>query len=291
MNNENPYFIDEPSAISFSGGRTSAYMLFKVMEAHGGKLPDYLKVTFANTGKEMPETLDFVRDCGEKWNVDIVWLECSTRLGTEDESKKYYYETKVVDYETANRNGQPFHELIMARRYMPNPVARFCTQELKILRIRDWMNEQFPKEGRSQVWLNVVGLRADEQRRAAKMNGRDDVYLPMVDAGDTKKDVYDFWQNQSFDLKLPNNNGVTDWGNCDLCFLKGLSKKLSIIRKRPDLADWWEEQEQELAGVIGKGAFFRSDQPSYAVMKTITLEQSDMFSDVIDETIPCYCGD
>ena len=50
----NPYRINEPAAISFSGGRTSAFMLFKVLEAHDGQLPDDVVVTFANTGKEMP---------------------------------------------------------------------------------------------------------------------------------------------------------------------------------------------------------------------------------------------
>ena len=28
-----------------------------------------------NTGKEMPQTLDFVQECGERWGLAIVWLE------------------------------------------------------------------------------------------------------------------------------------------------------------------------------------------------------------------------
>ena len=32
----NPYEILEPTCISFSGGRTSAYMLHKVLQAGGG---------------------------------------------------------------------------------------------------------------------------------------------------------------------------------------------------------------------------------------------------------------
>ena len=71
----NPYHIETPALISFSGGRTSGYLLRHMLDAHGGRLPPDLMVCFANTGKEMPQTLDFVRDCGVQWNVPIVWLE------------------------------------------------------------------------------------------------------------------------------------------------------------------------------------------------------------------------
>jgi len=58
----NPYLINEPTVISFSGGRSSAYMLHQTLEASGG-LPEGSLFAFANTGKEMPETLDFVHAC------------------------------------------------------------------------------------------------------------------------------------------------------------------------------------------------------------------------------------
>jgi len=61
--------------INFSGGRTSALMLWMIIQAHGGTLPDNYIVVFQNTGMERPETLDFVRDVGNNWGVDIVWLE------------------------------------------------------------------------------------------------------------------------------------------------------------------------------------------------------------------------
>ena len=64
-----------------------------VLDAYDGELPDNFKVCFANTGKEMPETLDFVRDCQEKWGVDITWLEFCP-------NEKF----KVVSYEAAARN-------------------------------------------------------------------------------------------------------------------------------------------------------------------------------------------
>lgn len=70
-----PFRITGPAIISFSGGRTSGYMLWRILQAHGGTLPEDVIVTFANTGKEREETLRFVHDCGTHWNVPIVWLE------------------------------------------------------------------------------------------------------------------------------------------------------------------------------------------------------------------------
>ena len=69
-----PFKIDGPTCISFSGGRTSAYMLWRVLQSNGG-LPDEAKVIFCNTGKEEEATLRFVQDCSEHWGVPINWLE------------------------------------------------------------------------------------------------------------------------------------------------------------------------------------------------------------------------
>ena len=71
----NPYKIEGPALISFSGGRTSGFMLKKILDAYEGKLPSDVYVVFANTGKEMPQTLDFINDCSKNWQLDIVWLE------------------------------------------------------------------------------------------------------------------------------------------------------------------------------------------------------------------------
>jgi len=71
----NPFYFDEPTIVSFSGGRTSGLMLWSILQAHGGSLPESVKVCFANTGKEREETLDFVQACASNWQTQIVWLE------------------------------------------------------------------------------------------------------------------------------------------------------------------------------------------------------------------------
>ena len=110
-----PFKISQPTCISFSGGRTSAYLLWRVLQANGG-LPADTVVCFANTGKEVEATLRFVRDCAEHWQVPIHWLEYRP-------SEPGFV---VVDFDTASRAGEPFEALIRKRQYLPNPVARGC---------------------------------------------------------------------------------------------------------------------------------------------------------------------
>lgn len=271
---KNPFVIDEPTVISFSGGRTSGYMLWRVLEANGGALPEQAIVCFANTGKEEEATLQFVKDCEEQWSVKIHWVEFR------DDDNKF----AEVTFDTASRNGEPFEQLIIKKKYLPNPVTRFCTIELKIRAIDKFLKSKGWKHNENMDW---VGIRADEPRRAAKI---DRSRLPLVAAGITSKDVGNFWLNQSFDLQLPNINGKTMHGNCDLCFLKGRSQTLSLIAEKPDRAVWWAKMEtlvQTSNKSYGQGARFRKDRPSYADMHKYINEQDDMF----DDSISCFCGD
>lgn len=258
-----PFFIDEPTVISFSGGRTSAYMLYRILQANNG-VPTNSFVCFANTGKENEETLKFVEECATQWQIKIHWLEYC-----KDEPR-----FKEVTFETASRAGEPFEQLIFKRRYLPNPVARFCTAELKILTI-----DRFMKSLGIDEYLTAIGIRADEMRRAAKMT---DKFTPLIAAGITQKDIQDFWNRNDFNLKLPFNNGITPLGNCDLCFLKGGNQIVSLIADKPQRAIWWADMEEKIGGT------WRSDRPAYKEMLNFVDKQQDMFS---DETIDCFCGD
>lgn len=273
----NPFLIKEPTCISFSGGRTSGYMLYKVLEAHQMSLPKEAIVCFANTGKEDEATLKFVQACSDNWNVEIHWLEYR------DADPAFVR----VDFETASRNGEPFEALIRKRQYLPNPVTRFCTAELKIRTIHKYLKSLGWEHNETMDW---VGMRADEQRRAAKI--ADKSRIPLVTAGVTKETVGDFWRNQSFDLELPNINGVTMHGNCDLCFLKGGAQVLFLIAEKPERAIWWAKMEALALALASKpsGAVFRSDRPSYASMIKFAADQVDMF-DPNEENIACFCGD
>jgi hypothetical protein len=115
-------------------------------------------------------------------------------------------------------------------------------------------------------------------------------HAPLGAAGVTKEMVGAFWRAQSFDLELPNMNGVTMHGNCDLCFLKGTSQTMSLINEKPERAIWWASMESLALSSKPDGGKFRKDRPSYAAMMQFTKEQQNMF-DPTEETISCFCGD
>lgn len=209
--------------INFSGGRTSAYMTKRLIDEG---LENYI-VTFQNTGKEMPATLDFINECDKRWNLNIVWLEY-----------RYGNNFEVVTYETASRNGRPFSELIAYKDYfLPNRMARFCTDALKIQTSRRYLQSIGIKE-----WTAFNGIRYDEPRRWAKMKNLpkyQDLEMPLVKWKVVKQDVLDWWKEQSFDLMLNE-----PYGNCDCCFLKGKGKLSIIAKEKPELFQWWINQEE-----------------------------------------------
>lgn len=270
----NHYLVETPFVVSFSGGRTSAFMLRKIIDSYGGQLPKDGYVVFANTGKEHPSTLNFVNEIQERWNVPIIWVERDFK----NESG-----VRLVDFATASRNGEPFAELITKKNYLPNPVTRFCTEELKVKAIARYMKSIGVESG-----TMAVGLRADEPRRVHRVNGDTrhgfDYVCPMHSAGHGLSDVMDFWNSSDFDLMLPNNDRA--FGNCDLCFLKGRGVLERVIRHDPSSADWWIEREKQI------NAKFRKDMPTFAQMVVQIRIQPELFAGgEDDDIIPCTCTD
>lgn len=297
----NPFLIDGPALISFSGGRTSGYMLYHVLEAG---LQDDVWVVFANTGKERPETLDFVNECELQFGTPIMWVEyyrtvlpnyrsverkaatARTRQHSVLHPYTEYSKTlkedgfRVVTYETASRAGEPFENLIECTG-LPNPVTRLCTQELKIRPMKRFM------QGLGyQHWDNIVGIRADEPKRVARMRvpNREpwENILPLADAGTTKADVLAFWAKQSFDLQLAlDEDGETYEGNCDMCFLKSTKKRARIAQEHPERLVWWVAQEAR------SGSTFLPHGKSFADLPYATPAECAVDDDLGD----CVCHD
>ena len=271
-----PYKLPDGNVlISFSGGRTSGYMLHQILEANGG-LPDRAKVTFENTGREMPETLDFVQECSDRWNVPITWLEYTKKTG------KVGF--NIVARDTASENGEPFKEALQQPKILPNVHRRFCTQELKVKTIKRYLVSIGWKQ-----WTQCIGIRADEKRRVkTSTEKRWDNWYPLNDAGATKQTVMAFWKQQPFDLNLWGANGSTPKGNCDGCFLKSEATLAMMWREHPDRMQWWADIEDWKSQQIGKEAHFHATR-TFKDLGEFVNRQGDWIFD--DEAFLCQADD
>jgi len=262
----NPYTLPSGNVlISFSGGRTSGYMLHEILRTNGD-LPDRCKVVFSNTGREMPETLDFVQECSERWNVPIVWVEYTPCKP----------DFKTVNYDTASRNGAPFEAMIKKDKRVPDAVRRFCTRKLKIKPTTKYLQSIGWNK-----WTNAVGIRADEARRIKDSPVQ---YIsnwrPLNDDGIRKPDVLEFWNKQGlafgFDLMLATTS------NCDGCFLKSEANRAAMWKSHPKRMQWWSDMESQI-----EGQFIY--QHSYAQLGDFVQRQGDWIFD--DEDYLCQADD
>jgi hypothetical protein len=201
--------------ISFSGGRTSAYMTKKILDTMTNEYE--IKVIFANTGFENEATLQFVHDCDTQFNFNTIWLE-----GVTVYEPGVGMNHKVVTFETAARKGEPFEDMV--KKYgVTNVQAPQCTRNLKrypiesYLRSIDWKIRDYDL---------AIGIRTDEQRRVKDDKTRNVVY-PLVD-----------W--------FP----VEHQGNCKTCWKKSFNKLERIYHETPEHFDFFQRLE-ETYGNIG----------------------------------------
>lgn len=217
--------------ISFSGGRTSAYMTQLLLNHYSGVYE--MIVVFANTGKEREETLQFIQRCDEYFKFNVIWVEAITN----PEHRKGV-RARVVNFETASRNGEPFEDMIK-KHGMPSVASPHCTRELKRYTIQAY--------AKSIGWKNyqtAIGIRVDEIDR---VKGDKKFIYPLVSYqhGVKKNDINKFWSEQPFDLELKSYEG-----NCDLCFKKSFRKLMTLVNENPKLTDWYKDMESKYGSFI-----------------------------------------
>lgn len=225
--------------VSFSGGETSAYLAKWLID---NKSDDYNMVfVFANTGDEEEETLKFVDLCSIKWGIDIVWVEAVVHHGERVGSTH-----KVVDFNTASRNREPFKEVI--KKYgIPNQNFLHCNREMKLNPIKSYMKSIGWKK-----YKTAIGIRVDEFDRVNKNRVKQRLIYPLVsDKPTTKQEISHWWSNQDFRLKLRSYNT-----NCRTCWKKSDKVLAQTYRDNPKYFDF--NKNMESAYGQGKYTFFRN---------------------------------
>lgn len=278
---DNPYRIAGPALISVSGGRTSGMMLTKVVEAHGGTLPDDVFVAFANTGKEDEATLRFVHDLATHLGVHIWWLEFVTDLRRPGPAARF----EIVGYNSASRNGEPLDRLIARKKALFSTLrGRWCTEYCKVGVLQDFMETRGYPPG---TYTEVIGFRVDEGDRVFELpdkprNAERRFAFPLHRAGVRKADVGAFWSTMPFDLDLP-----AGFGNCDHCPFLSRKARIARARRSPHRLDWWAEHERGRRFSFGRESVAELRRE---VERSPLLPLDDVEEDAADSECMGWCG-
>ena len=202
--------------VSFSGGRTSAY-LCKLMKDLYGNNVDFI---YMDTGMEHPKTYEFIKRVNKEFSLNLTCLKTKFNQ-TLGQANTY----EVIDIESLCHDGNQFRQMMKKYGTPYNPGGAFCTDRLKLIPYSKYCNEKYGKKS----YITYLGIRTDEPKRLKPKP----YYEFMATISDfDKQDVLDWWLEQSFDLELSGEH----LGNCVFCIKKGNNKIALAARDEPELA-------------------------------------------------------
>jgi len=258
--------------VSFSGGRTSAYMCHWLIKNKSEKY-DFIFV-FANTGQEHEKTLDFVHKCDLHFGLNLVWVEAVVH----NTRKRCTH--KIVDYDNASRSGLPFEDVI--KKYgIPNTGFPHCTRELKMNPIFSYKRSLGFKSNHQMA----IGIRSDEIDRASSDAKRNGLVYPLISmTSKTLPEIRHWWKRQKFDLEIPEH-----LGNCLTCWKKSDRKLLTLAKHDPEIFSFFHRMESRYSN-NGVGdmerVFFRGGRSTSDILQ----ESKGDFLEFTDHMPPLQLG-
>ncbi|MCA9812070.1 MAG: phosphoadenosine phosphosulfate reductase family protein [Nitrosarchaeum sp.] len=174
--------------VAFSGGKDSLALLLWVLKSKGSK---NLIVIFCDTGWESPVTYEHIQYIEKQTNLKFVRLK----------SSKY----------------SDFKDLSIKRKRVPSTMARFCTSELKVKPMIDFILSL------NENCIVYQGIRSDESKSRSQMNSHCQYFKyytvpkkykngkPVYDDY-RRKDVLKYIENFSVEVERP----LFDWSAEDV---------------------------------------------------------------------------
>lgn len=221
--------------LSFSMGETSAFMTEWCL--NNLKYEYDMVVVCANTGEEHEESLIFADQCDRYFGWNMVYVECITNplngVGAT---------AKVVTFETASRNGEPFEQMI-AKYGIPNPSFPHCSRELKEQTIRAYLRDSLEWK----YYYTAIGIRIDEPSRLnwEKAKERKLIYPLATHIRMTKPKINHFWSSMPFRLNIKSYEG-----NCKWCWKKGKRKLMTLALEHPEIFDFPKKMEEKYGDFV-----------------------------------------
>ena len=191
--------------LGLSGGKDSSALAIYLRD----RVPD-MEYFFADTGAELPETLEY---------IDLL----------ED------YLGKPIVRLNADRDFD--HYLKLNGNFLPTTKTRWCTSELKIRPFEEYV-------GNDQA-ITYVAIRADEAHRKGYLSTKPNISAryPFIEDGQTKEDILAILEKSG--IGMP---GYYKWGRsrsgCYFCFFQQKAEWVRLAQKYPDLFEAAKKYEQ-----------------------------------------------
>jgi len=195
-------------AVSFSGGKDSTYMLFKLLEL--GRPVDY--VVWSDTGVLFPEVYQHIELVTERlqqeWGLELVTVRAPHTF---------------LEYVTTYRRpggrwkGWPY--------FFPTPRNRWCTRVLKLDPLTRWKKEV------GEEVIFYIGITAGEVWRVKKQKGKQ---YPLVELGVSSVDTLR-WCQSRWGFTWSGLYERVSRVNCWCCPFRRAGEIFYLIRHRPEL--------------------------------------------------------
>ena len=180
--------------LCLSGGKDSTALALYLRD----KIPNMIYV-FSDTGKELPETYDYLHKVEALLGKQIVYLSSDR------------------DFD---------HWIAIYGGYLPSPRMRWCT---KVLKIRPF--EEFV--GDTETYL-YIGIRADEDREGyISTKSNITPKYPFKDDGLVLEDIYQILEESG--LGLPDYYKWRTRSGCYFCFFQRKREWVGLLQNHPDL--------------------------------------------------------
>ncbi len=191
--------------LGLSGGKDSSALAVYMRD----RVPE-MEYFFSDTGKELPETYDFLDRLEAFLGKPIV------RLNMDRDS------TKNRDFD---------HWLTPYGGLLPSSQVRWCTINLKIRPFEEYIGEDKA--------YHYIAIRADEQDRIGykppKISGLHNIEpkYPFKEDGITKADVYSILEESG--VGMPDYYKWRTRSGCYFCFFQRKSEWVGLLEQHPDL--------------------------------------------------------
>lgn len=204
-----------------SGGKDSSALAVYLR----GKVPD-MEYFFCDTGAELPETYEYLT------RLEVILGKPIARLNNE----------RGFD-----------HWFEVFRGALPSPQMRWCTKNLKIKPIEDWI-------GNDEA-ISYVAIRADESNRKGYISTKTNIQtrFPFIEDGIDHAGVMQILEDAG--IGLPDYYQWRTRSGCYFCFYQRKAEWIGLSERHPELFDRAVAIEQKVltdAGVDGDADF--SDQ-------------------------------